>query len=190
VATKNHNSLFFNEERKLALRWTILWHTGDARKKQKTKNTFKNSFMKKLIIAALLLTIATTYSFAGSTTNNNSGEVKTSFRQDFKNAQLMSTEANNNFTKITFKMNDQVLCAFYSTTGELLAVTRNILSSQLPINLMMSLKKHYGEHWITDLFELNGNDQTAYYVSLENADSKMTLRSNGDKWELYASAKK
>jgi hypothetical protein len=145
--------------------------------------------MKKLIIAALLLTIATTYSFAAPT-NNNSGEVKTSFRQDFKNAQLVSTEANNNFTKITFKMNDQILCAFYSTTGELLAVTRNILSSQLPINLMMSLKKHYSEHWITDLFELNGNDQTTYYVSLENADTQMTLRSNGDKWELYASAKK
>jgi len=145
--------------------------------------------MKRTIIVALFLTIATTYSFATPTSNHN-GEVKTSFHQDFKNAQLMSTEAYSNFTKLTFKMDGQVLCAFYSGNGELLAVTRNILSSQLPINLMLSLKKHYSEHWITDLFEFNGNEQTSYYVSLENADSKITLRSNGDNWEVYSTTKK
>ena len=141
--------------------------------------------MKQLLFAAAL-TLATTFSFA----NNPNGETKTSFRQDFKNAQLMNTEEHTNFTKLTFTTNGVIMSAFYSTNGELLAVTRNIVSSQLPINLLTSLKKYYSNTWITDLFEFSGDNQDCYYITLENADSKVTLRSNGDNWELYTTTKK
>jgi hypothetical protein len=138
--------------------------------------------MKQILFAAAL-TLATTFSFAN-------GETKTSFRQDFKNAQLMSTEEHTNFTKLTFTTNGVIMSAFYSTNGELLAVTRNIVSSQLPVNLLMSLKKHYSASWITDLFEFNAESQDCYYITLENADTKITLRSNGDSWEIYSTTKK
>jgi hypothetical protein len=82
------------------------------------------------------------------------------------------------------------MSAFYSTNGELLAVTRNIVSSQLPVNLLISLKKYYSTSWITDLFEFNGDNQDCYYITLENADTKTTLRSNGDSWEIYSTTKK
>jgi hypothetical protein len=83
-------------------------------------------------------------------------------------------------------MNDIVLFAFYSDNGQLLAVTRNILSTQLPIDLMLDLKKNYSSYWITELFELNGDEQNCYYVSLENADAKVVLRSTSDNnWEVY-----
>jgi hypothetical protein len=141
--------------------------------------------MKHLLFAAAL-TLATTFSFA----NTTNGETSTSFRQDFKNAKLMSTEENNNFTKFTFTTNGLIMSAFYSTSGELLAVTRNIVSSQLPINLLTNLKKHYSTSWITDLFEFNADNQDCYYITLENADTKTTLRSNGDSWEIYSTTKK
>ena len=144
--------------------------------------------MRSLLFAAAL-TLATTFSFANPT-NNTNGESKTSFRQDFKNAQLMSTEEHTNFTKLTFTTNGVIMSAFYSPTGELLAVTRNIVSSQLPVNLLTSLKKHHSNTWITDLFEISGDNQDCYYITLENADSKVTLRSNGDRWEFYSTSKK
>jgi hypothetical protein len=144
--------------------------------------------MKSLLFAAAL-TLATTFSFAG-TTNNTNGETKTTFRRDFRNAQLMSTEENNNFTKFTFKTNGAIMSAFYSTSGELLAVTRNIVSSQLPVNLLINLKKYYSNCWISDLFEFSGENQDCYYITLDNADTKTTLRSNGDNWELYSTTKK
>jgi hypothetical protein len=146
--------------------------------------------MKRLtVLAALLLTLCTTYSFA-TPANDGSSAIRTSFSRDFQNAQIVSTQEYNSFTKVTFKLNDVVMFAFYSTGGELLAVTRNIVSSQLPVNLLTSLKKHYGDNWITDLFEISGNEQNCYYISLENADSKTTLRSNGNEWEVYATTKK
>ncbi|HMI60501.1 MAG TPA: hypothetical protein VK518_06325 [Puia sp.] len=144
--------------------------------------------MKQLLFAAAL-TLATTFSFANPT-NNTNGETKTSFRRDFKNAQLMSTEEHTNFTKLTFTTNGLIMSAFYSPTGELMAVTRNIVSSQLPVNLLTNLKKYYSTTWITDLFELSSENQDCYYITLENADSKVTLRSNGDSWEFYTTSKK
>jgi len=32
--------------------------------------------------------------------------------------------------------------------------------------------------------------QSNYYLSLENADTKLTLRSNGDSWEVYSTVRK
>ncbi len=141
------------------------------------------------VLAALLLTLCTTYAFS-TPANGGGATVTTSFSRDFQNAKLVSTQEYTGFTKVTFKMNDVVMFAFYNPSGELLAVTRNIVSSQLPVNLLTSLKKHYGEHWITDLFEFSGNDQNCYYISLENADSKTTLRSIGNDWEVYSTSKK
>lgn len=99
----------------------------------------------------------------------------------------MEMEAGDSYNKLTFKMNDMVLYAFYTDNGELLAVTRNIKSNQLPIQLLLDLKRDYANYWITDLFEFNGDGSNSYYVTLENADTSITLRaSSSDNWQLYS----
>ncbi|HEY4287197.1 MAG TPA: hypothetical protein VGN00_08865 [Puia sp.] len=147
--------------------------------------TLLNSSKKLAIAVALLLTVGVTSSFANPT--DKTEVIKASFRKDFKKAELMGIEANNSYNKLTFKMNDMVLYAFYSDNGELLAVTRNIKSSQLPIQLLLDLKRDYANYWITDLFEFNGDGSNSYYVTVENADTSITLRANSsDDWHLYS----
>lgn len=147
--------------------------------------TLLNSSKKLAIAVALLLTVGVTSSFA--TPTDKTDVIKASFRKDFKKAELMGIEAGNSYNKLTFKMNDMVLYAFYSDNGELLAVTRNIKSSQLPIQLLLDLKRDYANYWITDLFEFNGDGTNSYYVTLENADTSITLRANSsDNWFLYS----
>ena len=153
--------------------------------------------MKQIITfaAAALITLS---SFAtpvarpvASPADAISGEIRTSFVRQFKGAELISTEARQAFTRLTFSMNDVIMSAFYSNEGDLLAVTRNILSTQLPLDLLVSLKSDYSAYWITELFEFNGSDDThCYYVSLESADQRVTLRSNGDRWEVYTTTVK
>jgi hypothetical protein len=58
------------------------------------------------------------------------------------------------------------------------------------MELLLSLKNDYSAYWITELFEFTGDDTNCYYVSLESADAKVTLRSNGDYWEVYTTVKK
>ena len=144
--------------------------------------------MKQITTFALALLFAAT-SFA-KPVDSVKGEIMPSFKKDFRNAQLVNTETHEAFTKVTFKMNEVIMFAFYSKTGDLLAVTRNITSSQLPLNLLMSLKNDYSAYWITELFEFTGDGSSCYYVSLESAEGKVTLRSNGDSWEVYTSVKK
>ena len=159
-------------------------HTTDLR-------AILNMAKKAAATMALLLTLSAGFAFSGTHgAYDGNGAIRTSFKKDFQNAQILSTESHRAFTKLTFKMDGLIMSAFYSDGGDLLAVTHNILSTQLPINLLMSLKNDYNSYWITELFEFNGDDDSCYYVSLESADGKVTLRSNGDQWEVYSSVKK
>jgi hypothetical protein len=152
----------------------------------------KQSIIKAAFALACALTLssASFAASASSTTGDDNKEIKASLAHDFSGAELVSTEVRDSYTKVVFKLNEQVMTAFYSNNGELMAVTRNIVSSQLPMSLLMNLKNHYSEYWITDLFEMSQDEQSSYYVTVENSDSRTTLRSNGDSWELYSNVKK
>ncbi|HVV05496.1 MAG TPA: hypothetical protein VHC96_14795 [Puia sp.] len=155
------------------------------------RQTLLNGSKKVAIMMAMLLTLGASYSFANtpdSASREISSDIRSSFKRDFQNARIISAEVRKNFTKLTFRMDDMVMFAYYSGNGELLAITRNIVSSQLPLNLQMTLRNNYNGYWITELFELSGDNDNCYYVSLESADSKVTLRSNGDTWEVYSSS--
>jgi hypothetical protein len=144
-----------------------------------------NGTKKFAIVAALLLTVGIGSSFAAPADNSND-VVIASFHKEFRSADVLQIENKKEYTKVTFKMNSLVMFAYYSEKGELIAVVRNILSSQLPIRLLMELKQDHSDTWISDLFEIDSNGQTVYYVTLENSDSRVTLRSsNTNSWEKY-----
>ncbi|MGZ8517547.1 MAG: hypothetical protein ACXWWD_09360 [Chitinophagaceae bacterium] len=64
-------------------------------------------------------------------------------------------------------------------------MTRNISSLELPISLQTNLKNNYSKYWISDLFEISNNEGTSYYITLENADSKIVLKSDSNKWNTF-----
>jgi hypothetical protein len=147
--------------------------------------------MKKSILTiGAMLTIALSSAFA----NNYEGvsqKVKTSFSDNFTTVSNVQWQQDKNFAKATFTMNSQVMNAYYNDNGELMAITRNILSNQLPINLMAGIKKDYSNHWISDLFEIAADNETSYYVTLENADETIILKSNDfNTWSVYKKTKR
>jgi beta-glucosidase/6-phospho-beta-glucosidase/beta-galactosidase len=140
---------------------------------------------KFIAIAALALTLGTTNAFAGPAHGLN-GQVNSAFQKDFKKAELVDYTSGKDFTRLTLKTNDMIVFAYYSENGDLLAVTRNIKSTQLPLSLLLDLKKNYTGYWITDLFEMSTGTQSSYYMTMENADKKLNLRSvNNDSWETF-----
>jgi hypothetical protein len=147
--------------------------------------------MKKRILTwALLLVTGISSSFANATKGTDD-HIRDSFNKEFKNAQVLSWETYSAFTKATFKMNGLVMFAYFSGNGHLIAVARNILSDQLPISLMASLKQDYSGYWITDLFEITDNNEGSYYVTLENQDNKIVLESDDlGNWTTYKKEKK
>ena len=144
---------------------------------------------KSILMWAMMLTIGLTSAFANNGETINQRAVS-SFKKDFANAEDVRWESGKDFVKATFRINDQVMFAYYSQSGERMAVTRNILSSQLPINLLSDLKKSYGTYWISDLFEVSSTE-ASYYVTLQNSDHTLVLKSNGiSGWDVYRKEKK
>jgi len=147
--------------------------------------------MKKVLFSlALLLIVGVGSSFANKIDNVNQ-KVISSFQKDFAAAKDVKWESSKDYAKATFNLNGAVMFAYYSESGEMIAMTRNIVSTQLPINLLTELKKDYSNYWISDLFEMATGNETAYYVTVENADHVLVLKStDATSWKLFKKEKK
>ena len=144
--------------------------------------------MKKFLSLSLALTLAVTSIFA----NNEIGQrVMDSFKKEFAQAQDVKWENSKDLAKATFKLNEQVMVAYFTESGELVAVTRNLTVGQLPINLQSSMKKGTPDSWLTDLFEVSTGDETSYFVTLHTASQVTVLKSVGTQgWTVYKKEKK
>ena len=131
--------------------------------------------MKKIILTcAVMLTVGLAAAFAGSK-DGISENAMAAFKNDFSSAKNVSWQQSRSYFK-----------AFYNYRGDLVAVVHHILSTDLPQDLIDQLKKDYGNYWITDLFELNSDEQHIYYVTMENADGTIALKSDGKSgWDFY-----
>ncbi|MGZ5218902.1 MAG: hypothetical protein ACXWV6_03975 [Chitinophagaceae bacterium] len=138
--------------------------------------------MKKIIIM-LAIAISSLTAFAGE--ENVSSTVLNAFNKEFAGAKEVQWTSADNYYKAGFVFNGQNVTAFYQLDGELIAMTRNISSLELPISLQTNLKNNYSKYWISDLFEISNNEGTSYYITLENADSKIVLKSDSNKWNTF-----
>ena len=53
------------------------------------------------------------------------------------------------------------------------------------MKLQTSLKKQQEGFWITNLIVVAKEYGTSYYVTLENADTRIVLKASGNSWEVY-----
>lgn len=139
--------------------------------------------MKKIIIT-LAVALSTLSSFAGE--ENVNTRVLNSFNSEFASAKEIKWTAGKNYYKAAFIFNDQYVFAFYNTEGELLGLTRYISSLDLPMNLQSGLRKGYSNYWISDLFEVSNSEGTNYYITVENANTRIVLKATGGSdWNVY-----
>ncbi len=147
--------------------------------------------MKKVIAGLVLgavLLVNSAFAHKSETVNER---VQSAFKQEFVQAKEVNWVKTNTYFKAVFKMNGDVLTAFYTEDGEMMGVTRNLLSTELPINLQTSLKKEYDGYWVTDLFEFARPDASGYFITIENADQSITLQSSdGSNWSTFRKVKK
>ena len=139
--------------------------------------------MKKIILT-LAIALSSFAIFAKDV--KVSTAVLNAFASEFSEAKDVQWSTGAGFYKAAFVYNEQYMTAFYGFDGQMLGIARNISSLDLPLNLQASLKKDYSGRWISELFEVSNEEGTHYYITLEQADSKITLSSsNGSKWKVY-----
>jgi len=146
--------------------------------------------MKRFLLTLTIALIGLS-SFASNEETIVSEKALQSFKSSFKDASEISWSVSESYFKASFTLNGQYVAAYYSTEGEMIALTRNISSLQLPIALQASLKKGYDEFWISDLFELANEEGTSYYITLENAENKVVLKASANSdWSVFKKQRK
>ena len=146
--------------------------------------------MKRIIMLAVMLTTITISSFASNISGVNQ-KVQNSFNRSFKNSEVVRWELKNNLYKITFKNFDKEMFAYYNADGDQVAVSRNIHIDQLPLALGAELKSRFSQGWLTELFEISSNGETAYYATLECATHITVLKADGmSGWATFKKEKR
>ena len=144
------------------------------------------------VLVVVLLTITSTF----ANTNNNNKEnvnqrVESSFNKNFSDAEQISWSRVDKLYRAQFTLRGQVMYALIDEDGTLVGAYRNILSTQLPLYLQYQLKDDYNDYWISALFEVAKENETSYYVTVENKDQSLILKSeNGDDWTTFSKVRK
>jgi hypothetical protein len=146
--------------------------------------------MKKTIFSIMLVLMAGLSAFAAREGEVNQLAVK-AFQKEFRKASNVEWTKQQNSSRVTFTIGDRVLFASYNDRGKLEFLERNLPSGQLPLYLLGSLKNKYKGYWITRLLERDSYNHTNYYATLQNADWRILLKSEGDnRWSVYSKTKK
>lgn len=139
--------------------------------------------MKKFVL--LIVIVCTTQLLFANDVPSYGSSVK-SFNRDFHSATEVQWQHSETYDQVSFVLGDRFMNAYYTPDGELIAVIRNVISDELPLKLLMDLKKNYSGLWISDLVEVVNGSDDEYYITLENADEKLILKARANKsWKLY-----
>lgn len=145
--------------------------------------------MKQIISLATALFLFVSSSFANGP--EVSKPVLHAFQQSFATAKEVSWTEGAAFYKASFQHQGKMVTAFYSTDGELMAVTRNLGTEELPVALQSSLKAETGTGWISELFLVSKLGNATYYAVVENGTRKVVFQSRGNKkWSVYQTEEK
>ena len=145
--------------------------------------------MKKIVLSLAIVICGMGAAFAGETEVD--ARVLDAFRKDFTTAKEITWTQAAHYYQASFLYHEQYVTAFYTTEGELMGLTRNISPVDLPLALQGDLKRNHADYWISDLFEAATEKGTTYYITLEDADSSIVLKSsNARNWETYKKVKK
>jgi hypothetical protein len=145
--------------------------------------------MKTLFIAALLLAGSFTKTFA-----NDGGAVEPtvlkSFKSTFANATEVDWSMTHDLYKAVFFLNGQYVTAYFKEDGSMQVLTRHISASALPMMLQTELKNEHSDKWVSDVLEVTNESGLQYYATLENADSKVILKSSSTTWTSFQKQRK
>lgn len=133
--------------------------------------------MKKLVTiltgAMLLFSVS---SFAGNG-DNVTPKVRIAFKSDFSNASSVTWKKTSDFYFAYFTMNGIELNAAYNEEGELIGVSKEIESVQLPLSVSMAIAKKYpGYIILAHVTEMTLEGQTRYYITIVNSKQALILK--------------
>jgi hypothetical protein len=140
----------------------------------------KTKIMKKIFLAAGILLVTATTTFAQDKNDRDNALVdpliKSQFATDFPNATNAYFASEKNFDEVSFTQDKEKISAYYDYNNQLIGTVENKAFTDLPGNAQKEILKKYPDYTITGVvkFEDNESDETEmiqYGRSLDDADN-------------------
>jgi hypothetical protein len=132
------------------------------------------SFSRKIAVAILAATLITTSAFAGG--EEDKAKAIKNLKKEFSTAKDIQWKVAENYIKASFNWNDQQLEVFYNYDGELIAKSRHVNPSALPIEAQQKMETKYAGYKIDECVEMTNEDGVNFYVSLIKENKKTILQ--------------
>ena len=140
--------------------------------------------MKSIIIAAALVLVAFTNSFAADV--KVSPSVLRTFQTTFSNASEVQWTTVDVLYRAEFIVEGEKAIAFFSMeNGSLVATSRYITVQDLPGVLRSSLKARAADASIVEVFEVHSNGAVNYYATIKQDDKKIVVKADSTNWNVY-----
>jgi hypothetical protein len=120
--------------------------------------------MKKLFLSLFsMFTIATAIAFTNADPGINE-QVQESFKKEFAGAELVKWTTTGDYVKATFILRGYRTEAYFTQ--------RTLFYNQLPLAVMTSLDKRFGNADVFDVSEITNSSGTTYRITLESKGKK------------------
>jgi hypothetical protein len=141
--------------------------------------------MKKLssLLAALVVFVAS--SFANTDPEPANQKLSAALTKHFSTAQSITWNQAAMITTASFILDGQYLAAHFSPEAKMLGISKNVAANDLPLNMRLELTSYFDKYWVSDIFEYATPGSDAFYVTLENSDSKLVLKSEGGAFQVF-----
>jgi hypothetical protein len=141
----------------------------------------KRVFMKKILLALLLITGFTTSISAQEKERIKDKDVpaavQTSFKNEYPEARDAEWKMKENVYKVHFEVNRTNHMASYDASGKLLSKGIEIQETELPAAVASALKSAYAGRTIDDVYRVEKDGSTNYLVKLDGRPETKILYS-------------
>lgn len=135
--------------------------------------------MKKII--TILAIMFTTGAAFANTDNVVSKKALNTFNREFDGASNVTWYPSEEGTLVKFNLKDSKVTAHFSKAGELLATSRYITDSELPVNVITKLIKQFPDQNIRTIVEYMVEGESTYVITLESETEWTILKAqNGN----------
>jgi len=118
-------------------------------------------------------------------------ELQNEFNREFAQSTDVKWEKIADYYKVSFVQNGQYLIVYFDVFNNIETISRNINTDMLPMILKKDIKDKVSESsWITDCFEILGENGTEYYVVVEDANQKTIYQAGGNSWDVFKRTEK
>ena len=128
--------------------------------------------MKKIIFSVGLLLAVSMSSVYASANPGPNDDPEQIFKNTFPAAECVKWSRQGDYRKVSFVLYGRGAQAFFSPEGDLLGTMRNILYTDLPIKVMMAVKKRFNNAVPYALTEIDRVDGTFYKFSVESKNHR------------------